>query len=509
MIKFSTVEITHAKAGIDEIPFSNLFTERVDFQFSQVDIPKSRRDIQQLLCNLKELRDKKADQNVIDLTELNPKPTPKVKQEARKGDDSASLYNKCFVNAAKRVLWMNDEIKNHYKKNLTKFDNEMKDWDNEKFNGIRNEQQDCGEFVEEFLREKYEEFEELKKSYTTMIYGTHLRVMMVIKGKADKARQDEEKKKKNVNIEKDTLIGLEKETIIVNLEKDFEETILEYGIGRTVKYPKYIFIDYLSIDSKISGTTIQRDFLVPNKEGKILKYDLIAFAKHIKYTEDSGHYTAFTKCNNGWVLYNEEVITPIDNVRDDDLHKGVLFLYKQAPIRVRTCVTCEKAKKKCTATNPYDESECPQCKAKTGNPKCCHRLQMKTGRKRGSQNSTERKDEDEEEDDDETKRSPRSGDKRKNKRSGGGYGLQDNESESDSELTESKRIRKAFKAKGMNGRSEHESEQRSKHESEQRSNPSSVNPTPIVYNINYYGSTCNNNNSGRGEFSGNSYNLKE
>ena len=191
-----------------------------------------------------------------------------------------------------------------------------------------------------------------------------------------------------------------------------------------------------------------------------------------------------------------------------------MFLYKQAPLRVRTCVTCEFARKKCTATNPYDESKCPECEAKTGDPECSHRLQMKSGRKRGSQNSTKRTDEDEDDDDDETKLSPRSGDKRKNKtekskRSGGGYRLQYNESERDSELNESKRIRKETKGKGMNGRSEHESEQRSKHESEQRSNPSSVNPTPVVYNINYYGSTCNNNNSGRGEFSGNSYNLKE
>ena len=60
----------------------------------------------------------------------------------------------------------------------------------------------------------------------------------------------------------------------------------------------------------------------------------------------------------------------------------------------------------------------------------------------------------------------------------------------------------------QNVRLEYEMEQRSEHleyELEQRSNPSSVNPVPVVYNY-YYGSTCNNNNSGRGEFSGNSNN---
>ena len=56
VIKFSSIEITHAKAGLDETPFSNLFTERVDFQFSQEDILKMRLDIIGLLKNLKQLK---------------------------------------------------------------------------------------------------------------------------------------------------------------------------------------------------------------------------------------------------------------------------------------------------------------------------------------------------------------------------------------------------------------------------------------------------------------------
>ena len=60
MIKLSGIKITGAKAGLDELPFSNLLTERVDFQFSEDDMPQSRLDIKQLIENLKELKARKA-----------------------------------------------------------------------------------------------------------------------------------------------------------------------------------------------------------------------------------------------------------------------------------------------------------------------------------------------------------------------------------------------------------------------------------------------------------------
>ena len=132
------------------------------------------------------------------------------------------------------------------------------------------------------------------------------------------------------------------------------------------------------------------------------KYDLIAFAKHIEhsktsghYTKTLGHYTAYTKCDNGgWVHYDckkNEVPANLPEIGDDDLHKGTLFLYKKAPLRVKACENCSKSKMRCTATNPYDESQCPQCKAK--GLKCgLHRVQKPPGRKQGSKNLTRTED---------------------------------------------------------------------------------------------------------------------
>ena len=166
---------------------------------------------------------------------------------------------------------------------------------------------------------------------------------------------------------------------------------------------------------------------------------------------------------------------------------------------MKACENCSKSKMRCTATNPYDESQCPQCKAK--GLKCgLHRVQKPPGRKRGSKNSTTGT---------EDKTGKRKRDqKRDNVICGGGGG------ESDTEFNKSKIIKKDPKEKDVkqNVCLEYELKQRLEHleyeseqRSEQRSNPSSVNPAHVVNNY-YYGTTCNNNNSGRGEFTANSYN---
>ena len=115
-------------------------------------------------------------------------------------------------------------------------------------------------------------------------------------------------------------------------------------------------MNHLPIGLIISQTTIKRDFLLRKGTNNILNYDLIAFAKHITHTKESGHYIAFTECNNDWVCYDKDTKEKIDKLHDDGLHKGMLFLYKQAQLRLKTCKYCSKTKIKCTArTHPYDK----------------------------------------------------------------------------------------------------------------------------------------------------------
>ena len=100
MMKFSGIIITHAKAGLDETttPFSNLSTKRVEFQFSQEDIPNIRRDIKQLIVNLHQLKiDNELAKN------LGPQfDQVMIEEEAKKGVPTGEIsYNKCYIYAAK------------------------------------------------------------------------------------------------------------------------------------------------------------------------------------------------------------------------------------------------------------------------------------------------------------------------------------------------------------------------------------------------------------------------
>ena len=128
-----------------------------------------RLDIKQLIVNLKQL---KIDNELAQNLDQEFKKV-ETEEEAKKGVPTGEIsYNKCYVHAAKQVLWMNDKIKDQfenlfqlvdkeqYKSALDLFEEQMKDWDRDHY-GSTNDQQDCGEFVEKILDMRYQNSESL------------------------------------------------------------------------------------------------------------------------------------------------------------------------------------------------------------------------------------------------------------------------------------------------------------------------------------------------------------